>query len=149
MAIRTLIIFFGLLLTAAHASESPDTWLSADAIVADVELAQDAFERIHAGYTRYTDEATLTQGWQGIVERAEFDGGMRAGEFYLELQATLALIRCDHTKAELSANQLDWRKNMPTYLPVVWDLYGERGVCHQRCPGAGARARRRDPGNGR
>ena len=96
--------------------------LSTDAVRADVAVAREAYERVHPGYDRYTKRAQLDAAWDDIVDDAEAANGMTLGTFYLRLQATLALIRCDHTKVELSPAQVKRRETDPVYLPAVWEV---------------------------
>ncbi|MEM6296074.1 MAG: S41 family peptidase [Myxococcota bacterium] len=111
--------------TAAPANVSAEM-LTVDAVRADVAVAREAYERVHPGYDRYTKRATLDAAWEDIVDDAESDGGMTLGTFYLRLQATLALIRCNHTKAELSPAQVERRETNPLYLPAAWEVVDGR-----------------------
>ncbi|MGB6230377.1 MAG: S41 family peptidase [Litorimonas sp.] len=94
----------------------------------DVALARGAYEDIHPGYTRFADKAELDAAWDGIVARAEAQGSLSESEFYLAVSETLALIRCDHTKAELSRAMKKNRKTAPVYLPLRWTVVENRAV---------------------
>ncbi|MFK8029735.1 MAG: S41 family peptidase [Gammaproteobacteria bacterium] len=93
----------------------------------DIELARETYQRIHPGYTRYTEMTELDAGWQHIVDRANREGGLSQGDFYLEISKALTLIRCDHTKAELPSNMSKDRDLTPVYLPAKIELIERRG----------------------
>ncbi|GAA0470954.1 S41 family peptidase [Parasphingorhabdus litoris] len=104
------------------------TMLTPAQVASDVALAEQAYERIHPGYTRYTDAETLKEAWAAIAAKAVAQKGMTIGDFYLEIQKALTLIRCDHTKAELP-NQLAKERNItPVYLPLRWTLIEDRAI---------------------
>lgn len=109
-------------------ANSADLMLTAEQVTSDVALAQEAFERIHPGYTRYAEAATLKAAWAGLARKAQEQQGMRVGEFYIELQKVLTLIRCDHTKAELPEALKDERDVIPVYLPFRWTLIEDRAI---------------------
>ncbi|MEO1220566.1 MAG: S41 family peptidase [Pseudomonadota bacterium] len=114
-----------------------DLWLSADQIASDVALAQEAYSRIHPGYLRYADSQTMREAWSNITVRAEADGGMRLGDFYLAVQLALTSIRCDHTKAELPIAMRNARAGQPLYMPFRWDLIEQRGIITAPLEGTG------------
>jgi len=120
---KTLLALFVLAAGFAQA-ESPthprDRWLSADQVLADLTLAQQAYERIHPGYSRYVSKQHLEQQWQAIGQRASAQGGMRLADFYLQISELLAIIRCDHSKAELPAELAKARLKEAVYLPFQW-----------------------------
>ncbi len=141
MKLSALALSLALLIVSGCAAdgpaEGPPKRLSAETVANDIAIARDAFERVHAGYTRYTDAATLSAGWDAIVARANAEDGMMASDLYLEVQAVLALIRCDHTKANLATYHRKWRDKLPTFLPIVWDVYDSRAFVTQDAPAAG------------
>lgn len=92
----------------------------------DVALAKKAYSKIHPGYTRYSSSNLLDESWNGIVSKAERENGLTLGEFYLALQKTLTLIRCDHTKANLPKSLINERDSQPYYLPFRWRWIEER-----------------------
>ncbi|MEL6694394.1 MAG: hypothetical protein AAFQ12_15390, partial [Pseudomonadota bacterium] len=63
----------------ASADQAPkDILLTPAQVERDVELAAEAYERIHPGYTRYTSQDTLDAAWQSIVdERGRSDDHSR------------------------------------------------------------------------
>ena len=65
--------------------------------------------------------------WNSIRTQAQENGGLTLGDFYLAVQRALTLIRCDHTKAEISKDMRDYRRETPTYLPLKWQLVEGRG----------------------
>ncbi|MEP3422198.1 MAG: S41 family peptidase [Erythrobacter sp.] len=126
--------------TPVFAQSAPqDRWLSVDAVQSDIALAQEAYERVHPGYTRYASEAEMNAAWAGIVARAQTDGGMRLADFYLAVERVLTHIRCDHTKAELPRAMREARLGQPLYLPFRWQLVGGRGLIRTADPATGLR----------
>ena len=110
-------------------------WLDVEQIRTDILLAQNAYEDIHPGYTRFTDKAVLDQAWANIIQTAHEQNGMHAGEFYLAVSETLALIRCDHTKAELNEPFKAARKTDAAYLPLSWDMVEGRAILSRDAAG--------------
>ncbi|WP_337659007.1 S41 family peptidase [Sphingorhabdus sp. Alg231-15] len=104
------------------------TMLTPAQVASDVALAEEAYERIHPGYTRYTDAETLKAAWAAIAVKAAAQKGMTIGDFYLEIQNVLTLIRCDHTKAELPSQLAKARNVTPIYLPLRWTLIEDRAI---------------------
>ncbi|MEL7449327.1 MAG: S41 family peptidase [Pseudomonadota bacterium] len=102
--------------------------LSPQQVEADIALAREAFERVHPGYDRYADPAALGDAWQAIVSDAQTAGEMPLADLYLRVQAVLAMIRCDHTKAELPADMAKARRSDPVYLPLRFTLVENRAI---------------------
>lgn len=102
--------------------------LDINQIRADVTLARNAYKDIHPGYTRFTTQAVLDAAWDGIITQAESSGGMSDKDFYLAISETLALIRCDHTKAELSRAMTKDRQSARAYLPLRWTMVEGRAL---------------------
>ena len=113
---------------AAFAQSSQGDHLSVEQVMSDVDLAKDAYGRIHPGYTRYTNAAELDAAWNDVIADAHARNGMSQGEFYLAVQRVLTLIRCDHTKAELPKDLRKDRNKTPVYLPVRWHLVEGRAL---------------------
>lgn len=134
----TALIFAVATLLSAPAAAHVGPMLTPEQVARDVALAQEAYGRVHPGYTRYTDAGTLARGWQGIVDRARAGNGLSTGDFYLAVQRVLAEIRCDHTKAELPAVLAERRRTEPTYLPLHWVLVEGRGFVTVAAQGSGA-----------
>jgi len=111
----------------AAADRAEDTLLTPQQIKADVALAKEAYSRVHPGYDRYTDKETLSNAWAAIALKADRANGLSPGEFYLEVQNVLTLIRCDHTKAELPKSLSEGRLKDPVYLPMIWEVVEGRG----------------------
>jgi C-terminal processing protease CtpA/Prc len=103
-----------------------DTLLSAEQIQRDINLAEEAFTRVHPGYDRFIDKRELDAAWEAIRQRG--DEGLTLGQLYLDVSETLAKIRCDHTKAELPKALQTARKTQAVYLPFAWDMVGERAI---------------------
>ncbi|MEO1227359.1 MAG: S41 family peptidase [Myxococcota bacterium] len=62
---------------------------------------------------------------------------MAIGDLYLELSRVLALIRCEHTKANLPKGLEARRKVEPTYLPFRFVLFDGRMYVDRPGPGTG------------
>lgn len=105
-----------------------DRWLTPVQVASDIGLAKEAYSRIHPGYTRYASAQDMEAAWSAITARAEANGGMRLGDFYLAVQLALTQIRCDHTKAEIPAVMREARIGQPLYLPFRWELVEGRGI---------------------
>ncbi|WP_412546758.1 S41 family peptidase [Maricaulis sp. MIT060901] len=112
----------------AVAQDPAERMLTPAQVGSDIAIAQEAYSRVHPGYTRYAEAATLAASWQALTDQATQDGGMTVGELYLGVQRVLALIRCDHTKAELPPALADWRDTNPVYLPFRWEMVEGRGL---------------------
>ncbi|MEM7780803.1 MAG: S41 family peptidase [Pseudomonadota bacterium] len=112
-------------------------WLSPDQVASDMALAEEAYSRIHPGYTRYASVEEMRNAWASIVMQAETDGGMAVGDLYLAVQLALTNIRCDHTKAELPRALRDARIGQPLYLPFRWELIEGRGIIANPGQGTG------------
>lgn len=102
-------------------------WLTPEQVKSDIDLANNAYSRIHPGYTRYASSAELEAGWSDIIDTASTDKGMSLSDFYLGFQKNLVRIRCDHTKAELPAALRQHRTGNGYYLPFRWTLIENRG----------------------
>ncbi len=127
-----------LTISPLFAQETPaDQWLTPAQIEADVSLAQEAYSRVHPGYTRYASDAEMREAWAAIEQRAQAQGGMRLGDFYLAVELALTTIRCDHTKAELPKAMRDARQGEPLYLPFRWQLIEGRALIELAATGTG------------
>ncbi|MFK7888100.1 MAG: S41 family peptidase, partial [Gammaproteobacteria bacterium] len=111
--------------------------LSPPQVTRDIELAQEAFERVHPGYDRYTDETVLDAAWQAIIADAITASGMSTEALYLRVQGVLALMRCGHTKAELPAALARARRIDPVYLPLRFELVEGRAIVIAVVPNSG------------
>ncbi len=122
-----LFIVISLMTGGAHASDPADAKISVADVRADLALLKEAYTRIHPGLTRYADDADIDAAWAAIDTKAAAKGGLTLGEFYIEIQRALTVIRCDHTKAEIPRAMRDFRKETPVYLPFKWTLVEGRG----------------------
>ena len=77
-----------------------DRWLSSEQVASDIALAEEAYSRIHPGYTRYAKAHEMEAAWDAITQRARVENGMRVGDLYHAVKLALTSIRSDHTKAE-------------------------------------------------
>lgn len=124
-----ILVLFSLFPTQAAqnvANSYGETLLSAEQISNDIALLKKTYQRIHPGYTRYTDLATLEQSWDQIYTDSQQSGGMSINDFYLRIQSSLSLIRCDHTKANLPKAMIKERNESPIYLPFKWRWVEQR-----------------------
>ncbi len=121
-------------LKAAHPK---DQWLTMQQVLADVELAQTAYQRVHPGYDRYTTSKQLNDSWGRIKHQAKQNNGMSVSDFYLQLSETLAMIRCDHSKAELPKSLADDREVTPVYLPFKWQYIENQVVIESATDSSG------------
>jgi len=105
-----------------------DAVLTPAQVKSDLALAEEAFERVHPGYTRYATDAEMRRAWAAIISKAEAEGGMPLGDFSLAVYGALTNIRCDHTKAELPRSMRAARKGRSLYLPLRWEWIEGRGI---------------------
>lgn len=114
-------------LICSNYANAEEVWISVDDVKSDIALAEEAYSRIHPGYTRYASASDMSDAWDDIIERAVREGGLTLEQLYLEVERALVTIRCDHTKAELPAVLADRRKEGAYYLPFRWSLIEGRG----------------------
>lgn len=81
----------------------------------DVALLQRALEAVHPGLTRRQSADAFDASFARL--RAAVQGGVSQWDFYRELSAVLARIRCSHTKAEAPAAFERWRRENASHLP--------------------------------
>ena len=98
--------------------------LSGPQAIADIDLAERLLTAVHPGYERYTPADTLERAWDDL--RATVSDGTTDEAMYLAISRTLAMIRCDHTKAELPAPLREHREQHATHLPVRTHVFGGR-----------------------
>jgi len=115
-----------------------DAVLTSEQVARDLALAQEAFSRVHPGYTRYASEQEMQAEWAAIQARADAGSGLPLGDFYLAVNGALTTIRCDHTKAELPRSIRAQRKGQPLYLPVLWEWIEGRALIETAGPGVDA-----------
>lgn len=114
--------------TTAFQSDASARRPSVSQIASDLSLAEEAFSRVHPGYTRYATGGQMQQAWASIKARAVREEGMSVADFYLEISRALTTIRCDHTAAQISSSMRRERKGAPLYLPFRWRLIEGRGI---------------------
>ena len=127
------VVFTAISSTAALAQAGPA--LSFEQIKSDIDLAEEAYSRVHPGYTRYASAGEMSRAWDALEIKAK--DGMSTAEFYLGIQEVLTQIRCDHTKAELPKSLIEIRKENPVYLPLRWSLVEGRGFVREAGPSTG------------
>ena len=116
------LAFAGLAASVAGAGER----LSLTDVHADLALLEASLGHLHPGYSRYAAVDELSAAFRSLAYQAAEQGGMTQAELYTGVSRVLALIRCNHTKAELPAALADQRASTPTYLPFRWELVGAR-----------------------
>lgn len=90
----------------------------------EYNLTRRALESLHPGYDRYTDRKTLDQAFDELA--VTIAPGVAVATWYKALSLHLALIRCDHTKAELPKTLVTYRNQHPTYLPFRFRIFENR-----------------------
>ncbi len=141
LAVAAITLAFTGCEVAAQESPAASPHVAADAVLtpeqvrSDIGLAKEAFSRVHPGYTRYATEQEMDAAWQGVIDRADAQGGMTLPEFYLASELVLVKIRCDHTKAELPRSLRSAREGKPLYLPFRWVVIEGRGLIENAAEG--------------
>lgn len=127
LAIKVMsLVFVGSGPSFGQVPETPNFAVTAEHALEDLALARRALETIHPGYDRYTPMDTLNAQWealdQAVQSQRETGKDVPISDFYTELSKTLAMIRCDHTKAELPDAVSSHLDGKPTHLPFrfVW-----------------------------
>ncbi|MCI5045500.1 MAG: S41 family peptidase [Aquisalinus sp.] len=123
--IAILLFATSLSICAAQASSPADRMLSEEQALSDINLMEEAYSRIHPGYTRYASEEEMAAAWERLRQVAR--GGITVGQFYIETQRALTVISCDHTKVELPRDLREDRNETPVYLPFKWTVISGRG----------------------
>jgi hypothetical protein len=90
----------------------------------DLKILRFALEQVHPGATRYTPKATLDAALAGLEARAKRP--MTDLELYGSVSKVLALVKCNHTKAEYPRALEAFRTSHPTHLPFRFQLLGGR-----------------------
>ncbi|MEL6380719.1 MAG: S41 family peptidase [Pseudomonadota bacterium] len=126
---------------ATRPARSGETRLSAAQIASDVAIAREVYERVHPGYDRYTDQAEIDAAWEALLAQARANDGFSIAQFYLAAQRVLAMIRCDHTKAEWPSDLVAKRETVPTYLPFRWTFVENRAFIIDPVSETGLRAK--------
>ncbi|HEX5632535.1 MAG TPA: hypothetical protein VFX50_04875, partial [Gemmatimonadales bacterium] len=121
--------------TAAQAPPAPPAPVPAAGAIADVALLRRALEVVHAGYDRYALPAALVEAWRRLDSAAAL--GPDQLQFYGEVSRLLAVLRCDHTKAELPETLAAWRRTNPSHLPFRFRLFGRRMFVDVAAAGTG------------
>lgn len=106
---------------AAQTPPVPLKQLSADEARGDAAMVRAAMEEMHPGLTRYASRAAIDAAWQRL--EAATHRPISELELYREISLALAVIRCDHTKAEYSPALDRYRRENPTHLPFRFRLF--------------------------
>jgi hypothetical protein len=112
--------------------------LPAAAAAADIALMRRALETIHPGLTRRASRRTIARAFANLEAKARMP--VDELELYRAISQMLAVIRCDHTKAEQPAAFEAWRQDNPSHLPFRFRLLqGRMIVVSSTAPGELAR----------
>jgi hypothetical protein len=123
-----------LVLSAASAVAAyPARELAPEAMAADLAILKSALDETHPGLTRYVSRETIDAAFADLYTRAK--APMRDTEFYRHTARLLALLRCDHTKAEMPAPLATWRDANGSHLPFRFRLMGKRMWVFSSDPG--------------
>ncbi|MBL8521080.1 MAG: hypothetical protein JNK75_10450 [Betaproteobacteria bacterium] len=122
------VLSAAVLAAASVADAFPERLLAPEETARDLAILQHALQETHPGLTRHVARDTLDKAFDQLVQRARQPMGEIA--FYREVSAYLAMIRCDHTKAELPAAMTAWREKNASHLPFRFRLFGERMFVH-------------------
>ncbi|MBY0421793.1 MAG: hypothetical protein K2Q06_05775, partial [Parvularculaceae bacterium] len=104
----------------------PAVTVAADDARADLRLMRRALETIHPGLHRRASKAEMDRAFDAL--EASVDGPVADSELYRRIAATLALIRCSHTKAEQTPAMEAWRTDNPSHLPLRFRLIDGRMI---------------------
>jgi hypothetical protein len=122
------ILISCLLITAHAAGPKPSAYaaitLTAEQANADVSLMRTALEEAHPGLYRYIHKPEIDAAFAKIEKRVK--APITDVELYGEISLLLAMIRCDHTKAEFSDAMTKFRNESPTHLPFRFKLFDKR-----------------------
>ena len=91
--------------------------LGAGAAAEDLRILRQAFEDIHPGYGRYIAAQAMSDAFDGAAAKIS-DGSTDADMLLLASQLS-AMVRCDHTKAELPEAIETYRRETPSHLPFT------------------------------
>jgi hypothetical protein len=127
---------------AASVSDLPARTLSARQARDDVAMMTRALRVIHPGLTRYTPPARMEAALDQLARR--IDRPVADVDLYARIAATLALVKCSHTKAEPPRAVAAWRETRPTHLPFRFAIIERRMIVlsgdarQDAAPGRGA-----------
>ncbi|MEM7052889.1 MAG: S41 family peptidase [Acidobacteriota bacterium] len=130
LASTALVAVFSLLVMtpAASAGDPPPVQRATDALdaeqaVAELVLLRKALERIHPGYDRYTSSEDRQPAWRSLEALAAT--GPRLEDWYREISRLLALLRCEHTRAELPTVLAEHKQQGAAFFPFRFRVFDE------------------------
>lgn len=111
--------------TTDQARYSPRT-LSAEQASRDVALLRRALETVHPGLYRYSEKPAIDAAFARLEAAAA--APITELALHAEIARLLAVIHCDHTKAEMSEALDDFRTRNATHLPLRFQLIEGRMI---------------------
>ncbi len=99
---------------------------TAEQATRDVALLRRALETVHPGLYRYSTKAEINAAFAQLETAASKPITELA--LHAEIARLLAVIHCDHTKAEMSEELTAFRTNSPTHLPLRFQLIEGRMI---------------------
>ena len=122
------ILFFCLIISAQAADSKSSTYAgitrTAELASADAALMRTALEEAHSGLYRYEDKPEIDAAFAKLEQRVKTS--ITDVELYGEISLLLAVIRCDHTKAEFLEAMSKFRNESRTQLPFRFKLFDPR-----------------------
>lgn len=100
--------------------------LSAEQASRDVALLRRALETVHPGLYRYSDKPAIDAAFARLEAAAA--APITELALHAEIARLLAVIHCDHTKAEMSEALDDFRTRNATHLPLRFQLIEGRMI---------------------
>ncbi|WDA40595.1 S41 family peptidase [Erythrobacter sp. BLCC-B19] len=100
--------------------------LSAEQASRDVALLRRALETVHPGLYRYSDKPVIDAAFARLEAAAA--APITELALHAEIARLLAVIHCDHTKAEMSEALDDFRTRNATHLPLRFQLIEGRMI---------------------
>jgi len=100
--------------------------LSAEQASRDVALLRRALETVHPGLYRYSDKPVIDAAFARLEAAAA--APITELALHAEIARLLAVIHCDHTKAEMSEALGDFRTRNATHLPLRFQLIEGRMI---------------------
>lgn len=125
---------------AAQAAASPSAMTAAPTIRVltpaqaqqDVALMRRALETIHPGLYRRASKKDMNAAFAQLEQATRQP--ISEAELYRRISLTLAMIRCNHTKAEQAPAIETWRRDNPSHLPFRFRLLEGRMIVESSDP---------------
>ena len=105
---------------APPAPPAAETALDAAEAAEDVRILRKALTDYHPGWARYVSAEAMNLAFDDL-ER-DTAGGVTDLELHYRVSRITAMMRCDHTIAEVPPRIVAWRSEHPTHLPFRLDI---------------------------